>query len=61
MKDPDTEVRTEWGRHSESQQVSGVPGAPTSLSIWAHAALLGRAGAEEDDTMDEQHILRGLE
>ncbi|SCG72963.1 hypothetical protein [Micromonospora inositola] len=61
MTDPDTELRTELGRHSEGEQISGTTVTTPSLSVWARAAQLGRAGADEDDPMDEQHILRGLE
>ncbi len=61
MEDLNTALRTEWGQHSEGQQVDGTTGTTSSLSIWARAALLGRAGADEDELMDELHILRGLE
>ncbi|GAA4569069.1 hypothetical protein GCM10023176_24880 [Micromonospora coerulea] len=61
MKDPDTELRIEWGPHSEGQQIDGTTGTTTSLSIWARSALLGRAGVDDDEAMDELHILRGLE
>jgi hypothetical protein len=61
MTDPDTELPTEWGRHRAGQQISDTTETTTSLSVWARAAQLGRAGADEDDPTDEHHILRGLE